>query len=300
MVDFSAAPDIVTSPVSKSAFDKRLVEVDLELELGQMTTFSELAIFASGKKYGSAIMNECELRIYNLTENQRNYILTQASPLKSPRTLINMNLRIGRESYGTFLLFTGNVISCNVTQPPDIGVTLRSLTCNFFTGTILGNTQPANTLLSVIAQSVADSFTPPLTLSFQATDKMINNYSQTGAATNGVDKLNQMGGVQAFIDNNTLIVIDSDKARDGDSIMIDETTGMIGIPQVTDQGVIVGVMVNNQIELGGSITVKSVMNPAANGTYKVVKINFEIANRDQPFWYVLECSNLAYYQGTNG
>ena len=71
----------------------------------------------------------------------------------------------------------------------------------------------------------------------------------------------------------------------------------MGIPQVTQQGVNVTVMINPEIQLGGTVTIDSAMNPAANGTYKVIKINFEIANRDEPFWYILETSNLGYYQG---
>ena len=60
----------------------------------------------------------------------------------------------------------------------------------------------------------------------------------------------------------------------------------------------VKLMMDNSIELGGSVSVQSDLNPAANGTYKVVQANFEVASRDHPFWYTLYCSNLAYYQGT--
>lgn len=278
----------------ESAFDDRIVEIDLITETGTQT-FSGLAIYAAGSKFGNALMNTCECRIYNLSKELRNYILTQASPLKSPRTPINLNLKVGRKSTGLFLLFTGQVISCNVTQPPDIGVTLRSLSSNYFTGAILAVQQPGYTLLSKIAQTVAANLN--LVLDFEATDKQIDNYCYTASAMQGVEDLNEMGGIQAFIDNDTLVVIDAGKARKGEPRLLSESTGMIGIPQVTDQGVIVGMMIDNSVQLGGSITVESVINPAANGTYKVVKIDYQIANRDQPFWYQLICSNVAYYQG---
>lgn len=289
---------------NNSAFDQRLVQVDIELPGGPLSFGADAAIYASGVKFGNANQNQCECRIFNLTKEQRNYLLTHATPLTQPgvnRTPVSLNLRVGRQSYGTFLLFTGQMIACNITQPPDIGVTLRALTNNLFNGVILGASQPAVSSLKTIAQSIANSFSPPLTLDFsKATDRAINNFALNGSANNGIVKLNQMGGIDAYIDNNTLIVIDSDKARNDAPILISEETGMIGIPQVTERGVNVTVMMNNQLELGSSIKVDSIINPAANGVYKVYKLNFEVASRDQPFWYVVESSLPVYYQGTAG
>ena len=41
------------------------------------------------------------------------------------RPPVILNLKVGRASTGTSLLFTGNVMSCELTQPPDIGIALR-------------------------------------------------------------------------------------------------------------------------------------------------------------------------------
>lgn len=288
---------------SVSAFDQRIIEVEIVLPDQTFTFTGDMAICASGIKFGSANQNTCECRIYNLRKELRNTILTLASPLVNPnnpqvkRVPVVLNLRVGRESYGTFLLFSGNVIACNVTQPPDIGITLVSLTNNAFMSLILNLQQPAITQLSEICKSIAD--TMGLFLDFEATDKQIDNFSFTGAAQNLIPKINQMG-VQAFVDNGSLVVLDPGQARKGANILISQSTGMVGIPQVTEQGVIVKTMLNNAIYLGGSVTIDSIINPAANGTYKVVKINYDIASREQPFWYTLECSNLAIYQGNVG
>lgn len=283
-----------------AAFDQRIIKVGLQFDDG-VVTFEDLAIQARGRKFASSCMNECEARIFNLTKQQQNYVLTKASPLAQPgkeRTPINLTLDVGRQSYGTFRLFEGYVFQCGATQPPDIGITLRSLTSNFLTGVIAGSAQPDNTLLSVIAAGVAKSNS--LTLEFKATDKQINNWSVSGSVLQQVNMLGQVGGVDAFVDNNTLVVLDSNKSRTEGPRLINASTGMVGIPQVTDSGVLVRMMVDNSIELGGSVTIESALNPAANGTYKVVQLNFDVATRDQPFFYTLVCSNLAYYQGTLG
>ncbi|MHC5541897.1 baseplate hub protein [Singulisphaera rosea] len=288
-----------------SAFDARVIEVDLVLPDQTYTFSGDYAIYAGGTKFGSASMNTCECRIDNLTKELRNTILTLASPLLSPpannptpttRVPVVLNLKAGRESTGTFLLFTGNVISCEVTQPPDIGIVLRSLTNNYNMSLILGLQQPATTRLSEIAQVVATQ--NGLFLDFEATDKQIDNYSFTGSLQNNIEKLNQMGGIQAGVDNGTLWVIDADSARKNTGFLINEASGMVGIPQVTDQGVTVKVMLNNAILIGGSVTIQSTTNPAANGTFKVAKMDYEIASREQPFWYTLLCSNLGIFQGS--
>jgi hypothetical protein len=290
-----------------SAFDPRLIQIDIILPGGETYSFQDLAIYATGTKFGNANQNSCECRIYNLTPQLRNQILTLASPLLSPppnspsagpRKPVVLNLKVGRQSSGTFLLFTGNVISCEVTQPPDIGIVLRSLTNNYNMSVMMGIEQPAITNLSDVCQAIA--LQNGLFLDFEATDKKIDNYSFTGSLQNHLARINQMGGIQAGADNNTLWVINAGSVRRNSGFLISEATGMVGIPQVTDQGVTVRGMINSAIIVGGSVTINSVTNPAANGTFKVAKIDYELATRDQPFWYTLLCSNIGIFQGTAG
>lgn len=301
-----------TTPFT-SAFDERVIEVDIVLPTQTFTFTGAFSILASGIKFGNANQNSCECRIFNLTKQLRDTILTLASPLLFPpannptvdasfinntRVPVILNLRVGRISTGTFLLFTGNVISCEVTQPPDIGITLRSLTNNYNTSILLGLPEPALTSLSEICNSIA--LANNLLLKFEATDKQIDNYNFTGALQTNLDKINQIGGIQAGADNSTLWVINAGAARKDTGFLINSASGMIGIPQVTDQGVTVKVMINSAIQIGGEVTIQSTTNPAANGTFKVAKMDYQIASRDQPFWYSLLCSNLFIFQGSGG
>ncbi len=288
-----------------SSFDQRLVRVTLTLLSGTFT-FQSLAIFARGRMFASAQAGQCELSLFNLTKDQRNQVLTQASPMNLGRinspngqfVPVNMTLDVGRESYGTFTLFQGNVIACNVTQPPDIGVMLRGMTANYLASVLAGTNQSSMALLSTIVKSVAASLNIPY--EFTATDRQIDNYSFNGGVLDQVRKLNLIGGILAYIDpkSNTLIVHDSDKSRPGGSILVSADTGMVGIPQVTEVGVIVRVMLAPSYQLGGQVEVISEINPAANGTYFIYKINFDVASRDTPFWLTLECRTLGYFMGT--
>lgn len=282
-----------------AAFDPRIVRVGIVID-GEETFFEGLDIRARGRKFLSSTMNQCEVRLSNLTRDHRNWLLTNATPMivkGQNRRPVKMTLDVGRQSYGTFRLFEGDCYACDADQPPDIGIRLTSMTNNLFAGLINGYAQSGVRNLRLICQQIADQLA--VTLDFQATDKSIDNYSWTGSAYYQIEKLNQMGDVIAAIDNTKLLVLDANKPKSGPTRIINMATGMVGVPTVNEMGVNVKMLIDNSIELGGSVRIESQINPAANGDYRVAQINFDIANRADPFWYSLLCSNLIYLQGTN-
>lgn len=284
-----------------NAFDQRVVRVGLQID-GEFIFFEGLDIRANGRIFANGLPAQSTIRISNMTRATRNYVLTKASPLiplQGERKPILVTLDVGRESYGTFTLYEGNSFASGATQPPDIGITLQSLTKNLFAALIGGYSQSGERSLRIICQSVATTL--GLNLDFQATDKNIDNYSYTGDAYYQLYKLNQMGGIQAMIDGKKLVVLNANESRgDSEPRLISISTGMVGIPQVSSEGVTVRIMVDNSIKIGGDVRIESIVNPSANGTYKVNQINFDIANRAQPFYYDLFCSNTRYIQGTVG
>ena len=294
----NAVNPIGTPAPPLSAFDGRLVQIEIIVPSGMYTFNQNLAIRASGQKFLSGVAANCECRIFNLTPSLRQEIITLSSPLKQPRTLPFINVSVGRESSGLFLLYSGQVILADVMQPPDIGLVLRSLANNFQTGSIQNVQYGAMTPLSQIVNGIGKA--GGWQVNNQCTDKQIANFSYTGTPNDGVDELNQMGNVQACVDNGILNVVDANKALSNSPYILNQATGMVGIPQVTDMGVTVKMMINNQIQIGGSVTVESIVNPAANGTYKINQIYYEIASREPPFWYTLVCSNLGIYNGSGG
>lgn len=278
-----------------AAFDPRIIQVSIAFP-DETLTFEGLSIYATGRKFQAAPQNTCECRIYNLTKEHRNYIITKTSPLLAKRVPIQMALNVGRESYGTFRLFEGYVMSNGTTQPPDIGLSFISLTSNFLIGKILSDTQSSYTQLSVIAQNIAANNS--LTLSFLATDKQIDCYSYNGCAAYQIQDLNEMGGVVAYVDDNVLIVTDAGSSRNKGFRTVSAETGMVGIPQFIERGVRVKMMIDNTVQLGDTITIQSKMLPAADGDYVVQAMLFEVASRDQQFFYTLDCRTVNYYPGT--
>jgi hypothetical protein len=245
-----------------------------------------LAIRASGVKFANALQNECQITITNLDKQTQDYILSETSPFNLNRTPKTITLKAGRKSYGTSQIYVGNIVSANPIQPPDISVVIKCLTGNFQKGNILARAQPAQVSLYQVSKQIAQDLRTSLT--FQAQDKLLSNFSYSGAVLKQVNHLGFTGGVNVFIDDGVLVVKDYGVPLTGTLRKVSAKTGMVGIPELTEQGIKVKFFLDNQTRLGGAIQVESQQYPAANGTYVIYKLGFDIANREDPFYWIAE------------
>lgn len=286
-----------------SAFDGRLMRLTLQLGARTVTFDQGFSIQASGRIFASDLPGTLEVRIFNLTRQNQNDVLTLGSPYVGSgrkRQAISVSLDIGRESYGLFRVFEGFAYQCGMTQPPDVGIALTAVTNNLIASTIASISLPASSTLREIAQRVADA--NKMTLDFQSTrgDKRIGNWSVSGSLQDQIRSLQLAGGVDAIPFLSTLIVLDPKQTNGDAPVLVSADTGMVGIPMTTARGVYVRTMIDPAIRIGGGVKVDSKLNPSANGTYKVYQMSFEAASREPPFWYNLACSDRPLYAGLDG
>lgn len=269
--------------------DPRIVKIGIEID-GQIKYYEDLAITATGTKFANENENECEINITNLDKSTRDYLLTETSPFnknKSPKRII---IDAGRKSYGTNRIYIGDITSAKVSQPPDITISLKATTANDQKGNVVAKNQPGVANLSTIAQQVANEL--GLSLQFECRDKQLANYSFSGGCLKQVNKLGQAGGVSAFVDDNKLVMKDYGVPLSGRVKILDMDTGMIGIPEITEKGIKVTYLIDNDTTLGGALQIKSKINPAINGTYNIYKLGFNITSREVPFYYIAEASRI--------
>jgi hypothetical protein len=266
--------------------DQRVIRVGIEVN-GELRVYDGLWVSASGVKFANPLQNECEVRIANLSRDVRDYLLTETSPFNANKTPKRVVIDAGRESTGTFRLFEGDITECSPSQAPDITLTIKAKTGQFNKGTVIAKSQAPQTPLSRIAKDVAASLS--LSLVFEAKDKNIANYSFSGAALKQVEKLSQAGSVNAYIDDKKLVVKDYNVPLQGVSHTLSEQTGLIGIPELTEQGVKVKYLLDPKSQLGGEIKLESKLNKAISGDYVIYKLAFEISNRDESFYTIAEC-----------
>jgi hypothetical protein len=273
-----------------AALDPRLITVSIQVN-GQLKTYNQqLAIHATGTKFDNANQNECEIKITNLDKATRDYILSETSPFNQNRTPKIVTLSAGRVSYGVVQIFTGNIVTATPSQPPDIDIVLRALTGNFQNGNIISTNYPAQTPLSQLVKGTAKNL--GMAVNFQATDKQIGNFNYRGGATKQVDKIGELGDINAYVDDNTLVVKNYNTALTNTLRVLNSATGMLGIPEITEQGIKVVFLLDNQTTLGGGLRIQSTINPAVNGDYVIYKLGFDIASREQPFYWIAEARRI--------
>lgn len=282
-----------------SGIDPRLVRLGLQIN-GQLKQFGAgpgddpqrpLLIESTGCKFANALQNEAEVKIANLTKSDRDYLLTECSPFNKNHTPKIITLEAGRVSTGLSRIFMGNIVSCAPSQPPDIMLTFKCQTGAFTKGKIVSSAQAGAASLSTIAQQVATD--TETTLQFEATDKTISNYAFTGGALKQVGKLGDTGAVDAYVDDDHLIVKDYGIALKGQMRVLNEQSGMIGIPEVTEHGIKVTYFLDNTSKLGGALQLQSAIYSALNGNYTIYKLNWNISTREKQFFWIAECLRLS-------
>lgn len=267
------------------SFDPRIVRVSIEID-GQLKTIDNLAIYASGLKFDNAIQNECEVKITNLDRATLDYILTETSPLNTRRVPKRIIVEAGRKSWGTAQIIVGDIIAASISQPPDVVLTLKALTGNYYNGDVVSRYFGASAPVSQIADQIAGDL--GLSLDFQAADKNVSNWSFTGGAGKQVAQLAQTSDMSCYVDDRTLVLKPKREPLQNTLRVLSVDSGMVGIPELSPYGVKVKYMLDNTSKLGGGLQIVSKQNPAANGVYCIYKLGFEIANRDTPFYYTAE------------
>lgn len=265
--------------------DPRIVRITIQVN-DVLKSYDGLAVSASGTKFANANQNECEVKISNLDKATRDYLLTETSPYNKNKTRKLIRVEAGRVSTGVSLVYEGDITSAVGSQPPDITMTLKSATADFQKGIVVAKSAAGMTPLRGIAQGVAKDL--GLSLVFEAKDKQISNYTFTGGTLKQVNRLGETGMVNAYVDDGKLIVKDYNIPLTGRTRELNMDTGMIGIPEFTERGVKVKMLFDNQTTLGSGLNIISKMNPAVNGLYTVFKLGFELASRDEPFYYIAE------------
>jgi hypothetical protein len=281
----------VASAGQTTAFDDRLLSVQIAVN-GQLLTFNQdFWITVKGEKFANALENTCHIEIANLNTAHRNFILTETSPFNSLRVPKVCSVFAGRVSTGMFLVYTGDVMTSRISQPPDIKIGLKCGTCHFKKGSVGRRTGGKSAKLSTLANGVAGNL--GLSLRMESPDMNVGNYAYSGNALNEVDLLGKSGNCLAYVDDQQLILKPISAALSGSVLNLSEQTGMIGLPEITDKGLKVKFLYDSSVKLGGAIVITSVLNPAANGKFVIYKLRFDLASRENPFHYEAECLKAA-------
>ena len=74
--------------------------------------------------------------------------------------------------------------------------------------------------------------------------------------------------------------------------MLNKNTGMIGVPEGTENGVKVMMLFDPQTQIGSKLSLTSEINPVLDGDYNIYKLEFDISSRDTQFYLTAEANRL--------
>lgn len=269
-------------------FDDRELRIGIEIN-GEMRFYHGAACTVNIVKSADSTQNACTVSLDNLLPETVDYLVTETSPWNPSQQPKLIGVMAGRQSTGVENIYTGDVISAVPSLPPERRLTLQALTQNGAKYKWTSQSSPKTIQLSALSQRVADDYS--LRLRFEAKDKTIVNYLYNGSAAQQIKKLEQVGDVDCFIDDDELIVKDAGQGMRGEVRVISASSGMTGAPTLNDKGVNVTLMFDPTIRLGQQIEIRSEVNKAANGQYVIYKWEAKLSTHDKDWYLTLSCNN---------
>lgn len=269
-------------------FDDRILQLGIEVN-GQMLMYQGANIQVKFKKTSDSKQNDCDLEISNLLMETVDYLVTETSPYNPKPEPKLVTILAGRASTGVERVFTGDITSSIPSGPPDRKLQMKAKTQDGAKYTFVSINSPKTIQLSELSKKISDSF--GLKLTFEADDKTVSNYLYNGPLAKQIKKLELVGDIDAYIDDDVLVVKNLGKGLKGEVRVISDSTGMIGVPSLDEKGVKVRVMFDPSIKLGHPIEIQSKVNKAANGQYVIYEMAADLATRGQPWYWDLSCNN---------
>lgn len=216
-----------------------------------------------------ASSNIASIRIYNLSEKNRNKILKDPSDYNSFRLV---TLQVG---YGNNLstILVGNITQCwSVREGNNFITQIQSFDGGF--AAVNGRADiefPAGTSRQVVIETLAKSLTqynlkPGAIGKFDGTIDRGNSYSG-----NTMDKLKELTNDGVFVDNGVIHCLNNTEAIDGKIFTVSAATGLLGTPMRESQFLNFDMLLEPSLKLGYQINLQS-STSKYSGNYKVIAL----------------------------
>lgn len=270
--------------------DQRIVRLGIEID-GALKFYEGLSIHAKGTKFTSPNQGQCTITIFNLNRETRENLMRESNPFNTSGQRKSVILEVGRESYGTAVLYTGDIFRSYPTEKPDLGLEMKCITGHFNKGRLVSRSGQEVSTLSSIASGVATDNN--LALSFEVDDRNVANYSFTGSPNAQITRLSELSDSDVYVDNGILYVKPNGKPKTGATVRIlNKSTGMVGVPKGTENGIKASMLFDPVTQIGSQLSLTSEINPVLDGDYNIYKLDFDITSRDGPFYLHAEGNRI--------
>jgi hypothetical protein len=271
--------------------DKRICYIQIQTPSGDKE-IRNIAIKGRITRKMSETGSTAKISIANLSREDVEYLTTYTSPYVDQSKKKRINVFAGYESTGVGMIFSGDIYSALPEGLPDTWLNIEAKTEYFNQQNIITLSQSKMNTKS-IASVVANQLNLALVWRSKS-EKFIDAFNFTGAKTKLLNRLNQLDNFTAFVDNGSLLVIDSNEQppqeetsttkKEGYIKLINAESGMIGIPQPDEHGVKVKILLDPAVNLGDWFKLESERLPIVNGFYQVYEMTYDFASREPQYY----------------
>jgi len=272
--------------------DKRVCYVQIQTPSGDKEIHN-ISIRGRITRKMSETGSTAKISIANLSREDVEYLTTYTSPYVDQSKKKRINVFAGYESTGVGMIFSGDIYSALPEGLPDTWLNIEAKTEYFNQQNIITLAQGrmnTKSLASVAANQLG------VNLVWRSkSEKFIDAFNFTGAKAKLLNRINKLDNFHAYIDNNTLYVVDKDEQppeesntsttkKTGYVKVINGDSGLIGLPQPDEYGVKIKVLLDPSVNLADWFKLESKRLPIVNGFYQVYEMTYDFATREPQYY----------------
>ena len=268
---------------------------------GQNTvTVSNVRAHVTILKNGAPSMSHAEMRIYGLTPD----IMNSLSTLGMPRPMERDNtvaISAGDNVSGLALVYQGTVQDAwqDLNSQPDTFLEVQS-----FVSTLIAvrpvapisfpGSADVATIMSGLATGAGRNFEN------NGVQVQLSNPYFAGTLLAQAHALADAANIEFFDDGSTFAIWPKSGTRGGAIPLIAPSSGLVGYPRYTSQGISLRTIFNPNILFGGQVKVQNATDPltgmsvlpAADGTWYVNKVSLDLSSQlvNGPWFTDIECN----------
>lgn len=266
-----------------TSFLQRFLQVQLTLNSGEFADGSNskiidsLAMTASIEKLGPPDFGKASVEIYGmLLEDMEQLTTLNFQPLFVSRNYIN--IFAGDDVNGMSQVFAGTITSASAdfNSQPEIKFKIEAQ-IGFFgavtaqSPTAIKGSQSVSSFVEQQAQKLG------LTFVNEGVTASIRNCVFNGSPLAQARAAAAAVGAELITDDDEMILLNKDQARNGDVPLLSKDSGLLGYPSITQNGIELKAIFNPAFKFAGLIEIDSIV-PKTSGQWRIVKLTHNLTS----------------------
>lgn len=245
---------------------------------------------------GGRSMTNVDLRVFGMTLDQMNKLTQLRKILPTDERFNSVSVFAGDDA-GMALCFSGVLGQSwvDAAAQPDVAFTAHAWTGIYDSvKPIDPNSYKGSVAVSLVMGDLASRMTPPRTLKNNGVNTSVDNPYFPGTLLDQIKSIATQARILYYDSGTELSIWPEGKSKDGDPIEISATTGLVGYPTFTDNGIKLTSLFNPNLTFGTKVSVKSELSAASSGTWVVASLNHNLSTEiaGGPWFTVIECGLL--------